>query len=323
MAGKVHAFLVGLGTFLMLVAGVLTVQLVSADNPPDRTIDVAPTGRAPSPSRAVGTGTPSPSATPTASTTTIRPSTTPPRTSTTVSTTTSTTPPALTWGLVWSDEFSGFDQSKWSATNNAVSDDACMTSQPQNLSVSSGVLTLTAVREPQQVDCNGSMLWYTSAHVSTAGIASFTRGAFEMRAKSPNDAAASSAGFWPGFWLSADDGSGAFDVVTLFGGASYATATQALYAPGAQSNGYPLPGGSPADGFHTYRVEWEQGVMRWYVDGALVWTRNASTTPGFDAAFDSPYHLHLNFAVGGSGGDPSGATLPATFEVDYVRVYQR
>ena len=73
MAGKVHAFLVGLGVFLMVVAGVLTIQLVSKASPPDRDIDAAPTSRTPSPTRAVGTGTPSPSATPTTPTTTILP----------------------------------------------------------------------------------------------------------------------------------------------------------------------------------------------------------------------------------------------------------
>ncbi len=146
-------------------------------------------------------------------------------------------------------------------------------------------------------------------------------GAFEVRAKSPN-VDNTYVVLWPGFWLSASDGSG-FDVVELFGGASYASASQAIYTPSSQSSSYAVPG-TPAGGFHGYRVEWETGAMRWYVDGALVWTRDASTTPGYATTFNKPYQLHLNVEVGGAPGTPDvGTPLPADFQVDYVRVYQR
>jgi Tol biopolymer transport system component len=38
--------------------------------------------------------------------------------------------------------------------------------------------------------------------------------------------------------------------------------------------------------------------------------------------FHQPHLLILNLAVGSTGGDPSGTTFPARFEVDYVRVAQ-
>ena len=31
----------------------------------------------------------------------------------------------------------------------------------------------------------------------------------------------------------------------------------------------------------------------------------------------------VNLAIGANGGDPSGTTFPITYEVDYVRVYQK
>jgi beta-glucanase (GH16 family) len=192
-----------------------------------------------------------------------------------------------------------------------------MTSRPENLSAAGGVLTLRANRE--DFDCGGQPQAYTSAHLRAH--TSFTYGAFEVRAKAPG--ATEARGLWPGFWLGAADGNGAMDVVTLYGApGGYTNATQAVYPSSPQQSAYAVPGG-PAGGFHTYRLEWESGVMRWYVDGGLVWTRDASTTPDFATYFAKPYQVHLNFPVGGGGGDPTGATLPTDFEVDYVRIYQR
>ena len=318
MAGKVHAFLVGLGVFLMVVAGVLTIQLVSTASPPDREIDAAPTSRTPSPSRAVGTGTPSPSATPTTPTTTILPSTTPPRTTVPPTTTTSTPPAPPTWTLVWSDDFNSVPGTGWS-TASATSPDhiACVTIRPENLFVASGVLGLRALRE--DYECGGQTRSYTTAHIVSTG--SFTYGAFEIRAKAPNSGSAS-LGLWPSLWLGAADGIGAIDVAAFYGGSGYAGATQAVYCSTTQQSSYAVAGGAAGD-FHLYRVEWESGVLRWYVDGTLVWTRDASTTPDFATYFAKPYRLNLSFPVGGSGGDPSGATLPADFQVDYVKVFRR
>jgi beta-glucanase (GH16 family) len=187
-----------------------------------------------------------------------------------------------------------------------------MTGRPENLSVAGGVLVVHALREA--FSCDQTSRSYTSGYIRSH--TSFTFGAFEMRAKAPSVADAS--GVSPEFWLSAADGSGAVDMAALYGGpAGYATATQALYASGTQQGTSAI-----AAGFHTYRLEWESGVMRWYVDGALVWTRDATTTPEFATYFAKPYYVNLNVSVGGSG-DPTSATLPADFEVDYVRVYQR
>ncbi len=100
------------------------------------------------------------------------------------------------------------------------------------------------------------------------------------------------------------------------------------YAPQVKNDlRVPWPAGTyPGDGFHVYAAEWEPGVIRFYVDGRLVWTRDTSTTPWFDDVFnrDARYHLRLTHHVGGWLGDPDASTvLPADFVVDYVRVYQR
>jgi beta-glucanase (GH16 family) len=235
------------------------------------------------------------------------------------------------WRLVWSDEFTGstIDKSKWNLRNNEGRDIdlGCNVSSPKNSFVSGGNLTLRALRE--QATCSGQTRQYTQAYLDTIGKSSWTYGKFEMRAKSPNKPN-SSQGLWPAFWLRPDDGgNGEIDVTELPGGASwYDKSTAAIfwdYTPVKQDTRLPLPaGGYPGDGFHKYTTEWDQNSLRWYLDDKLVWSRDRSTTPFFDKAFNKPYNIRLNFQVGGWLGSPDAATaFPADFVVDYVRVYQR
>ena len=73
-----------------------------------------------------------------------------------------------------------------------------------------------------------------------------------------------------------------------------------------------------------YTVDWDPKTIRWYVDGVQVWQRDRASTPWFDEVFHKAYHLRLNFQVGGWLGNPDASTvLPAEFQVDWVRVYQR
>jgi len=74
-----------------------------------------------------------------------------------------------------------------------------------------------------------------------------------------------------------------------------------------------------SDDFHTYGVSWDYGKIVWYIDGEPVHTvtdENVST---------QLMYVIANLAVGGnfnfSEVDP--AAIPATMELDYIRVYQR
>jgi beta-glucanase (GH16 family) len=234
------------------------------------------------------------------------------------------------WRLVWSDEFNGanLDATKWNArTDTYVDYDlACITDRSKNVFMSEGKLTLRALSEP--TSCGSQNRPYTVAYLDTIGKASFTYGRFEMRARSPNGAG-NSSGLWPAFWLRPDDdGNGEMDVVELPGGKDYYRgATQAIFreytVPTKQDNRYPFPTGYPGDGFHTYTMEWSASQIRWLIDGALAYERDTSTTPWFAEVLRKPYHLRLNFQVGGWLGNPDAATtFPADFEVDYIRVWQ-
>jgi beta-glucanase (GH16 family) len=80
-----------------------------------------------------------------------------------------------------------------------------------------------------------------------------------------------------------------------------------------------------ADSFHTFSVEWEPGVLRFYCDGILYKTRTPADVPGKTWVFDHPFFIILNLALGGDWpGSPDATTVfPQTMLVDYVRVYQR
>jgi beta-glucanase (GH16 family) len=240
------------------------------------------------------------------------------------------TPAPAGWRPIWADEFNDhtIDKSKWNVRDGEGRDVdlGCNVDDPKNSFESGGRLTIRALNETTR--CGSQTRPYTQAYLDTIGKASFTYGRFEMRAKSPNQKA-SSQGLWPAFWLRPDGGgNGEIDVVELPGGQDwYDKATLGIfwdYTPVKQDTRVALPSGYPGDGFHTYTTEWEPGVLRWYLDGKLVWQRDRNTTPWFDKAFSRPYNIRLNFQVGGWLGNPTGSTaFPADFAVDYVRVWQR
>ncbi|MFQ3230515.1 family 16 glycosylhydrolase [Reinekea sp.] len=99
---------------------------------------------------------------------------------------------------------------------------------------------------------------------------------------------------------------------------------------------------NPADDFHIYSIEWEEGAIRWFVDNQHFATQTQEgwfthyqdengvwQSSGTSAApFDQNFHLILNLAIGGAWaanvneGGVDAAINEAAMQVDYVRVYQ-
>jgi beta-glucanase (GH16 family) len=249
-------------------------------------------------------------------------------------------PPSSTpsgWSLAWSDEFNGtsVDGSKWRVRNgdHNGNEQSCLTSRPQNVAVSGGLLHIRAQRE--KYSCSGYNASWTSGYLDTIGKMSRTHGRFEMRAKLPTQPN-TSKGMWPAFWLRPDDGGdGELDVMESIGSASgehnYDKISQTLWGDYSgryprQTYGVTFPAGStPSDKFHTYAVEWESGVIRWLVDGGVTWTRTTSNISWLNTIFSRNYNIRLNLQVGGSWpGTPNSSTAsPSDFQVDWVRVYKR
>jgi beta-glucanase (GH16 family) len=241
------------------------------------------------------------------------------------------------WKLVWSDEFDGssIDTSKWNfeidGKGGGNGEEEYYTDKPENAHIEDGHLLITAIKDG--TDADGRTHRFTSARMTTKDKFSWKYGRFEARIKMPTG-----RGVWPAFWLMPQDSayggwarSGELDIVEEVGdkpGTAFGTIHYGDKWPGNVHTGdkYILPSGNLSDDFHVYAVEWEEGVIRWYIDGNLYQTQTKwnTTAAPFPAPFDQKFFIILNFAVGGAWpGPPSPDTpFPQSMDVDYVRVYQ-
>lgn len=251
-------------------------------------------------------------------------------------------PPAKGWTLAWSDEFNGADgsapdSSKWSYDtggkgwgNNELE---CYTNRLENAQVKGGNLVITAQKE--SITCSdGVSNSYTSARLKTQGLFNQAYGRFEARIKIP-----AGQGMWPAFWMLGNDITsvgwpkcGEIDIMENIG-KEPSTVHGSLHGPSSSgptsdaTAAFALPAGQKfADDFHLYAVEWEPGVVRFYVDTNLYATFTQAQWPaGGTWVFDHAFFLLLNVAVGGNWpGSPDNTTqFPQQMLVDYVRVYTK
>lgn len=253
------------------------------------------------------------------------------------------------WKLVWSDEFNGkaVDETKWSfqlGTGAQYGLEGWGNNELQyytkeNASVSKGNLVIEARKE------NKNGMAYTSSRMRTFTddgqiLCAPTYGRIEARIKNP-----AGDGIWPAFWmLPAVDkygvwaASGEIDIMEIKGrlpNRTYGTVHYGQAWPGQKNSGflYKFPGDSDARDFHVYALEWEPGILRWFVDDhKFCETSNfyAMDDEGLEfdypAPFDVPFYIVLDLAVGGQFDDyrvPADYELPAQMLVDYVRVYEK
>ena len=244
------------------------------------------------------------------------------------------------WTLVWSDEFSGPDGSrpdaakwKFEVGGNGWGNQELLyyTSRPENSFVRGGNFVIQALKEsftgPDHVTRN-----YTSARMTTQGLFEQAYGRFEARLKIPRG-----QGIWPAFWLLGNDlgkigwpACGEIDIMENIG-KEPSTIHGSMHGPGYSgdfdfTSVYKLPGGVHFfDDFHVFAIEWEPGIVRFFVDQELYATFTPSRLPaGMKWVFDHPFFIVLNVAVGGVWPDPPDSTtvFPQAMLVDYVRVYK-
>lgn len=246
--------------------------------------------------------------------------------------------PQTKWRLVWSDEFGGtaLDYSKWGVAFHALgggnNELQFYTERAENVRVVGGHLVLEA--HDDDFNGMGTIRKYSSASMRTKHRGDWKYGRFEIRARMPKG-----KGLWPAIWMLPTDDiyggwarSGEIDIVEYKGDdPDHVIGT--LHYGGAwpknvhSGDGFTLPKKTFADDFHVFALEWEESVMRWYVDGKLYQTQQKwhSSKAAHPAPFDQRFHLIMNMAVGGRwSGNPDATTkFPARMLVDWVRVYQR
>jgi len=263
---------------------------------------------------------------------------------------------AQNWGTpVWSDEFSGplgtpIDPSKWTYdtgilnVNNEVEyycapstlTGGCQTTNPNAYIDGSGNLVIQAIRLNTSTQPNSGS--WTSARLITNGLQAFQYGRVESRMSLPVG-----PGIWPAFWALGSNISsvgwpvcGEIDYMenvpasgglgpTAISSTLHGNSPSGVYGLGRQ---YTFPSGD-VTGMHAYGAIWSPGMVQFYVDdpAKVFFAQTASDmTKGQVWAFDHPFFLLLNLAIGGDGSwpGPADATTPspALMTVDYVRIYK-
>ena len=257
--------------------------------------------------------------------------------------------------MVWNDEFDGdsLDTTKWDyqyGTGSQYGLDGWgnselqyYTDREENVRVEDGKLIITAIKEETPYED----MPYTSGRIRTldndteASLFSTTFGRVEARIKMPIG-----EGLWPAFWMLPVDpslynqwaSSGEIDIMEARGRLPEMVGGTLHYGKNWPNNIYKgkdyVFEGSDISEYHLYSVEWEPGVMRWFVDDECYYTMDNWYGKGsanaedytFPAPFDVPFYILLNMAVGGtfdSEANLENAEFPAEMYVDYVRVYHK
>lgn len=248
--------------------------------------------------------------------------------------------PTVAWATdgyvqVWQDEFDGpeIDPNKWSfiidgrgGGNNELQ---FYTDRPENARIEGGALVIEARAERHM----GRL--YTSARLRTLAKGDWAYGRIVARARLPQG-----QGIWPAIWMLPTDNvygswaaSGEIDIMELVGHEPDTVHGTLHYGDRWPNNvhsgdSFRLAGGAIfADDWHTFRLDWEPGEFRWYVDDELYQTQTRwhTASADFPAPFDQRFHLVLNLAVGGNWPGPPDETtvFPQTMQVDFIRVFQK
>ena len=160
---------------------------------------------------------------------------------------------------------------------------------------------------------------------------SWTYGYFEARIKLP-----SGKGTWPAFWMLPKNfvnwpDSGEIDIMEHVGydpNKVHCTIHSKAYnhSMGTQKGASRYVSTAISD-FHIYAIEWTEDYIYGFVDGVRYFTFLNDKTENKDTwPFNVPFYLKLNLAWGGDWGGAQGVdfnALPAIYEIDYVRVYQK
>lgn len=240
------------------------------------------------------------------------------------------------WSCTFVDDFSGtqLDRSRWTVATRYVTGSssafACAVDDPSVVSVSDGSLNLSVRQVADPVPCDiitpGATTPYIAGTVSTAQSFNQKYGRFEARIR---NTAASVPGLHEAFWLwPVDQGgvswpdSGEIDVAETY---SVYPNLAIPYLHSSADSGGAVPGFNTAWNCAAQRGEWNTYTLEWTATRIefLVNGRSCLVNTAADPAFAKAYIPILTQALGQYNDSYDGrAPLPATMNVDYLRVWQ-
>ncbi len=221
------------------------------------------------------------------------------------------------WTLTFDDEFSGtaLNPRFWTASTGRFPNRSrpLQFFVPGAVHVRNGSLRITSVYHP------GGPHQYTSGDVRTLGKFCQQYGRVETRCRFPKG-----YGAWPAVYLLPADESWPpeIDVAEFIGRDPHELWLTNHWKDSAgdhqqENRNYVAPPAVDWGRWHTYRVEWRPGVVRWTVDGVPRGTV-------YGPVSDKPMYLRINLMVGGEFAEaPDPRAWPQTLQVDFIRVYQK
>jgi beta-glucanase (GH16 family) len=158
----------------------------------------------------------------------------------------------------------------------------------------------------------------------------FRYGYIEARIKLPRG-----KGTWPAFWMMPVNfrswpADGEIDIMEEVGYhpdyvSSSLHANAHVHSNGTQVTHEMYCKGAEGE-FHTYAIEWTAQNITTFVDGKVQLSYDNRGLGRDDWPYNDPFYVIFNLAWGGDWGGSQGVdenALPATMEVDYVRVFQK
>lgn len=235
------------------------------------------------------------------------------------------------YALVWNDEFNNgtspatgangwwYETGNGGWGNNEIQNYVDGTSYPSVCFIEDGILNIKLQKvgsEVRSIRMNTSQAWQY--------------GYFEARLKLP-----AGKGTWPAFWMMPKNfttwpGDGEIDIMEEVG-YDPNRILSTIHCNKYNNGGTSIESGSrmvptSQTEFHVYACEWTSTYIRFFVDGNQILKYQNDGT-GYNAwPFDAPFYLKLNLAWGGDWGGAHGIDencLPTTYQVDYVRVFQK
>jgi beta-glucanase (GH16 family) len=266
------------------------------------------------------------------------------------------------WRCSFVEDFEGteLDEETWfvqtTTQGNFGVGGECFVDSPDNISVGDGNLKLTVRKEAEPIACpranNPAFVTpYTAGSIITRPKLDQAYGRYEIRARMPSAAV---PGLHFAFWLwprdlttypaafGEGDGdrwtNGELDVLEWYSRYPYHQVPYIHYAHtyAQTSTGRWVPNdpnitkaclvGTMSE-WHTFALEWTATSIRMLYDGKVClenthWTPRNTTMPG---PFDQPFMVSLTQGLGAIGTDNQAGSytpLPATAEVDYLKVWR-
>lgn len=235
------------------------------------------------------------------------------------------------WSRVFNEDFGGA-LSQWSIWSGGAWNEELQLYQAANLSLSAGLLSITARREhivgpTNPFDLTPASFGYTSGRIETLQHFSASRETprvrFSARLRLPEG-----YGMWPAFWTYDDPWptQGEIDIMEARGNEPLVYHTAYWYGRRAgvntvrNSESAVESAVSLTNCWHVYEVIWSEAELTYLFDGTVV-ARKSGGSVG--SMFRKSQRITLNLAVGGLffPGLDQAAIQTGTLQADWVKVF--